>query len=1054
MGIWDREEQDTSSGVSRRGFIRLVGLGTAAACFAERPVFAGPFEKEELSVLVPRDKKLRPEWIRSLYKRGAPEWYRGRELDFVGMPVGGVACGQLYLGGDGKLWYWDIFKSATATDGANAVWAGPHYANPLKPDSAVEHGAVIRIRDGERVTMHTLDRQGFPDAAFRGEYPVGRVAYKDAALPVEVQLEAFSPFIPLHVADSTLPATTLSYTVKNIGAAPLEVDVAYRLENAVCRYGDGGLDLTRTNSFEQNPKRATIRSTVKQTVHKSEARPSVLFEDFESGYGKWTVEGEAFGAGPATGTLPGQQEVSGFAGKGLVNSFLRGDDTTGKMTSAPFLIQRRFISFLIGGGGGPDVGMNLIVDNKVVRSATGRNVEQLTSASWNVRDLEGQQARIEIFDNAKGGWGHINVDQILFTDEPTVKSLEDVPGYGTLAISVLEGPGKTFAATDIGNDFSSEGLFAALDRNRTVPATDDTTVKLVGAVGKRIELKPGESKTVSFILSWWFPYYGPVGGEMSAIADMAKLKRNYVTRFKSASEVADYTARNFDRLTSDTRLWNKTWYDSTLPHWLLDRTFIPIDTIATQTLHHFDNGRWWGWEGVDCCAGTCQHVWQYAQSIARIFPEIERDLRERVDFGLAWHNTGAMDFRSENDRSVAHDGFCGTLLRVYREHRMSPDRAFLTRLWPRIRQSLTFIMGQDRDADGLLEGVQMNTLDTAWYGPMAWISSLYLGAVAAGEQMATEMGDAEFASKCRQRLAAGQKSIVEKLFNGEYFIHKPPDFKHTNSNVGCHSDQMLGQSMAFPLGLPRIVAEPQAKSALKALWTYNFTPDVGPYRQKFKTIDGGRWYAMAGEGGMIVCTWPRGGEDKAGGEQKAFVYYFNECWTGFEYSVASHMIWEGMVEEGLAVTRAVHDRYHPSKRNPYNEIECSDHYSRAMSSYGVFLAACGFEYHGPNGHIGFAPRLTPHDFRAPFTTAAGWGTYSQKRSGRTQRHTLDMKWGSLTLRSLAFAVDEKRPPTRVTVSAQGKTTAANLTVKGARAEIRLADEISIGTGQKVTVTLS
>ena len=80
-----------------------------------------------------------------------------------------------------------------------------------------------------------------------------------------------------------------------------------------------------------------------------------------------------------------------------------------------------------------------------------------------------------------------------------------------------------------------------------------------------------------------------------------------------------------------------------------------------------------------------------------------------------------------------------------------------------------------------------------------------------------------------------------------------------------------------------------------------------------------------------------------------------------------------MVQEGLAITAQIHDRYHASRRNPWNEVECGDHYARAMASYGVFLAACGFEYHGPKGHLGFAPRLTPEDFRAAFTTAGGLG---------------------------------------------------------------------------------
>ena len=117
-----------------------------------------------------------------------------------------------------------------------------------------------------------------------------------------------------------------------------------------------------------------------------------------------------------------------------------------------------------------------------------------------------------------------------------------------------------------------------------------------------------------------------------------------------------------------------------------------------------------------------------------------------------------------------------------------------------------------------------------------------------------------------------------------------------------------------------------------------------------------------------MCTWPRRAEnEQAQGKDAASTCYFNECMTGFEYQVAGHMIWEGMVQEGLAITRAIHDRYHAARRNPWNEVECGDHYARAMASYGVYLAACGYEYHGPQGHLGFAPRLTPEDFRAAFT---------------------------------------------------------------------------------------
>jgi fructan beta-fructosidase len=154
-------------------------------------------------------------------------------------------------------------------------------------------------------------------------------------------------------------------------------------------------------------------------------RPEILVASFEGNdYGEWQVIGSAFGAGPARGTLPNQMPVSGFLGQGLVNSYLGGDDATGTLTSPPIKLQRRYLNFLIGGGGYPsETCINLLVDGRVVRTATGANTtsggsEALEWTSWDVEDLEGQSAIIEIVDRRRGGWGHINVDHIVQSDRP------------------------------------------------------------------------------------------------------------------------------------------------------------------------------------------------------------------------------------------------------------------------------------------------------------------------------------------------------------------------------------------------------------------------------------------------------------------------------------------------------------------------------------------------------------------------------------------------------------------------------------------------------------
>jgi len=181
------------------------------------------------------------------------------------------------------------------------------------------------------------------------------------------------------------------------------------------------------------------------------AASDLLIADFEGDdYGTWKVEGTAFGSRPARGTLPGQMAVDGFLGKGLVNSFVEGDDSTGKLTSPPFRIQKRYLAFLIGGGGWPETCMNLLVDHKIARTATGSNTqpggsERLEPQSWDVSQFIGREGIIEIVDQRKGGWGHINVDHIVQTDQKPPSIVTDATLEVIARKRLLHFPVKTGA---------------------------------------------------------------------------------------------------------------------------------------------------------------------------------------------------------------------------------------------------------------------------------------------------------------------------------------------------------------------------------------------------------------------------------------------------------------------------------------------------------------------------------------------------------------------------------------------------------------------------------
>ena len=951
--------------ITRRTMLKIAGGATLSLGFPGR--ILAVLQDGTLVVQdhrVPAEKNLSVEWKTSLLQKGAKEVWSGETLESIGMPVGGIATGQLYLCGDGSLGCWEIFNHHDYQN------EGP-YSYAMRPiPKLVQFGFTVTVGG----KTWNLNKSSYKDISFNGTYPIVTVSYQNTDAPFDATLTAYSPFIPLNAKDSALPATIFEIALKNKGDQPVDLDLVGFLENACSQSGEShpGNRKRHTRATHSDGFVCMMHSADESRHEMADETPNprseLVIADFEGDtYGAWQVEGEAFGPGPAKGTLPGQNPVTGYVGKGLVNSYYKGDGTTGKLTSPDFVIERDFINFKIAGGNQPGKEcINLIVNGKVVRTATGLNDEQLLWETWSVPELAGQTAHIEIVDKAIGGWGHINIDQIVQSDR--IQSREDLNARhgdanldtGTLALALLS-DGKADALAEYGFDPPYIGKVSA----------------------PTIHIAPGQTHSSTFVLTWNSPHHSD--------------GHNYVNYFPDAEAVARYVGANYRRLSRDTKLWQQTYYDSTLPYWLLDRLHMTAGNLATGVTEWRKNGLFWCWEGVVCCTGTCTHVWNYEHTLARLFPELERNIRTRTDFGVGFDDaTGLVGMRS--DREYAADGQCGTILKAYREHLVSPDNGFLKAYWPKVKKALEFLIQHDGNGDGIIEDAQPNTYDIDFFGANTFVGSLYLGALRAGEEMSKEMGDTEFANKCRTIFQNGSDATMKRLWNGEYFIQEVDQskYKQFQYGPGCLADQLFGQGWAHQVGLGYLYPADKVAKGLQSVWKYNWAPDVGGQNKRWPPQ---RPFALPGEAGLFTCTWP------IGGREKDPVLYRDEVWTGIEYQVAGNMIWEGMVEEGLSICRAIHERYHPLKRNPYNEVECSDHYARAMASWGVYLALAGFQYHGPNKRIGFAPRVTPNDFKTAFTVAEGWGTFEQRIEDGKQTANIKVAWGKLALKELCLDTD-------------------------------------------------
>nr|WP_314844480.1 GH116 family glycosyl hydrolase [uncultured Microbacterium sp.] len=625
-------------------------------------------------------------------------------------------------------------------------------------------------------------------------------------------------------------------------------------------------------------------------------------------------------------------------------------------------------------------------------------------------------------------WGMRGTQRVRWRDDGDVRGLDfdidlpaDDPGYGTLSLTTTDASttvkpqwvtsywpdGARLFWDDLADDglLSVEprltledrprGLFAELDADPDAPplSEEEMLAKLprvrTGSLGIVHALAPGESRDFEFVLSWSFPqrrrgwhghivFADPPGDEV--------VKNHYATLWPDAWSAGRHLHENLPALERSTDAFVDALYGGTLDPVLADAVGANIAAARSTTGFVLDSPNaelgpgsvFAAWEGSfdhgGSCEGTCTHVWSYAQTLAWLFPSLERSAR-RAEYLLETDESGAQKFRGNRIfggpswfMGPAVDGQLGTLLRLHREWRFSGDDDFLHELWPAAVRTLDYAIREwDRDGDGLLDGEMHNTYDIEFHGAEPLANGVHLAALRAGARMAEHLGESEHARTWTALADRVAEAMDSTLWNGEYYrqVIDDIDSHRYQYGDGVLSDQLLGQFHASVNGLGDILPSERVSSALGAIVEHNFRDDLGAQESTQRV------YALNDEAGLLLASWPRGGRPKI-----PFVYS-DEVWTGVEHQVAASLIYAGRADEGLRIERALRSRYDGAHRNPWNEIECGNHYARSLASWALLLAASGAQWDAPTRVLSFAPSdgaLTGAGAqRFLFTTGTGWG---------------------------------------------------------------------------------
>jgi len=561
-----------------------------------------------------------------------------------------------------------------------------------------------------------------------------------------------------------------------------------------------------------------------------------------------------------------------------------------------------------------------------------------------------------------------------------------------------------------------------------------------GSIYVPIEIPPNGEKTVTLKLAWFTPitkmkYLANMGSKATEDTSQecsckTHHKPWYAGVFNDVEKLMGFWDQNYFDLRTKSECFSSTFNSSTLAPEVLEAVSANLSILKSPTVLRQTDGRIWAYEGcydeAGCCAGSCTHVWNYAQAIPHLFPRLERSLRQ-TEFQEGMNEQGHQQYRvnlpistTPHDFHSAADGQLGGIMKVFREWRISGDHEWLNSIWPKVKLSLDYcIETWDPRHTGTLEEPHHNTYDIEFWGPDSMTTTIYLGALKAACLIGAFLKkDTTEYDKLFQN---GRFALENDLWNGEYFFQKirwmdlNAEFPPTQSTLwsskyrspesmaildkegpkyqygsGCLSDGILGAWFARVCGIGSIIDPVKEKSHLNSVYKYNFRKSLAQHANPARST-----YASGKEGGLLLCTWPHGGEPTL-----PFFYAF-EVWTGIEYQVASHLCMMGQMEKGLEIVRTCRSRYDGRVRNPFDEIECGHWYARAMSSFGLLQGISGVRFDAVEKTLYIAPTIS-QDFQCFISTATGYGLAGIKEG----KPFCEVKSGYIEVNKYVIGMDE------------------------------------------------